>query len=440
MVTNTLSMCGEGLASTHFVRCSTAIARNFKFCGAVGRGTKILIPRWLNGHVLPLLIVSLLGTFVTMEFSWHLCGLDSDLPSLFLIFGSKPLNRTSTNLWTSITFSKYCLIISCLASKIPFIWLAISWEVYVYSLPSGLISISPAPEPLDLDALWKSYCKGDVGYYEIHRADGSYKTYIFFSEMLNDFDREDLIVLYRLLNENDDEVWKNHQHQELIEWKLYDSCGVHSLMLGEVSIHMLVEKKYPLPQDTLTRMLQWKLHVNNDVTEMAYELLSFLVIFIVYSFYCITIYYYIDILLSLQDLVGINNAGCKDYCKSTSSGIQFLGDKLVSWSSKKQDCIAMSIAEAEYVSLSACCAQVTWMRTQLLDYGYKYNRIPKYCDSKSAIAISCNAIQHSHTKHIDIRYHLIKEHVEKGTVELFFVSPEYQLAGLFTKALPKERF
>ncbi|GKA96042.1 hypothetical protein Tco_0818137 [Tanacetum coccineum] len=145
---------------------------------------------------------------------------------------------------------------------------------------------------------WKSYCKGDVGYYEIHRADGSYKTYIYFSEMLNDFDREDLIMLYRLFNEKyastrpgfddlvlwgdmkimfepdgDDAVWKNHHNQELIEWKLYDSCGVYSLMLGEVSIHMQVEKKYPLPKDTLLRMLQWKLHVNYNVTEMAYELL-----------------------------------------------------------------------------------------------------------------------------------------------------------------------
>ncbi|GKA91221.1 retrovirus-related pol polyprotein from transposon TNT 1-94 [Tanacetum coccineum] len=114
--------------------------------------------------------------------------------------------------------------------------------------------------------------------------------------------------------------------------------------------------------------------------------------------------------------------------------------KLVSWSLKKQDCTAMSTAEAEYVSLSACCAQVIWMRTQLLDYGYKYNRIPMYCDSKSAIAISCNPVQHSKTKHIDIRYHFIKEHVEKGTVELYFVGTEYQLADLFTKALPKERF
>ncbi|GKE96677.1 hypothetical protein Tco_1581532 [Tanacetum coccineum] len=85
----------------------------------------------------------------------------------------------------------------------------------------------------------------------------------------------------------------------------------------------------------------------------------------------------------------------------TSGGLQFLGGKLVSWSSKKQDCTAMSTAEAEYVSLAACCAQVIWMRTQLLDYGFKYNRILMYCDSKSAIAISCNPVQHSKTKHID---------------------------------------
>nr|GEW93552.1 integrase, catalytic region, zinc finger, CCHC-type, peptidase aspartic, catalytic [Tanacetum cinerariifolium] len=135
-----------------------------------------------------------------------------------------------------------------------------------------------------------------------------------------------------------------------------------------------------------------------------------------------------------------DHAGCKDDCKSTSGGLQFLGGKLVSWSSKKQDCTAMSNAEAEYVSLYACCAQVIWMRTQLLDYGYKYNRILMYCDSKSAISISCNLVQHSKTKHIDIRYHFIKEHVEKGTVELYFVDTKYQLADLFTKVLPKERF
>ncbi|GJU14531.1 retrovirus-related pol polyprotein from transposon TNT 1-94, partial [Tanacetum coccineum] len=88
----------------------------------------------------------------------------------------------------------------------------------------------------------------------------------------------------------------------------------------------------------------------------------------------------------------VYNAGCKVDCKSNSRGLQFLGEKLMSWSSKKQDYTAISTAEAEYVSLFACCAQVIWMRTQLLDYGYKYNRIPMYCDSKSAIAISCNLV------------------------------------------------
>ncbi|GJS69918.1 retrovirus-related pol polyprotein from transposon TNT 1-94 [Tanacetum coccineum] len=111
----------------------------------------------------------------------------------------------------------------------------------------------------------------------------------------------------------------------------------------------------------------------------------------------------------------VDHAGCIDTRKSTSRGIQFLGDKLVSWMSKKQDCTAMSSAEAEYVALSASCAQVMWMRTQLQDYGFNYNKIPLYCDSQSAIAISCNPVQHSQL--------------------------EYQLAGTcLIKALPEERF
>ncbi|GKB15548.1 retrovirus-related pol polyprotein from transposon TNT 1-94 [Tanacetum coccineum] len=109
-------------------------------------------------------------------------------------------------------------------------------------------------------------------------------------------------------------------------------------------------------------------------------------------------------------------AGYHDDCKSTSRDLQFLGDKLVSWNSKKQDCTALSTAEAEFT------------------------KIPMYCASKSAISISCNPVRHSCTKHIDIRYHFIKEHVEKGTVELYSVVTEYQLADLFTKALPKECF
>ncbi|GJW28153.1 hypothetical protein Tco_0045028, partial [Tanacetum coccineum] len=152
------------------------------------------------------------------------------------------------------------------------------------------------------------------------------------------------------------------------------------------------------------------------------------------------LYYTKDSGFELIGFLDADYAGYKDTFKSTSSGAQFLGEKLVSWSSKKQDCTALSTAEAEYVSLSVCCAQVLWMRTQLTDYGFHFNKIPIYCDSKSAIAISCNPVQHSRTKHIAVRYHFIKEHVEMGTIELYFVKTDYQLADLFTKALPVDRF
>ncbi|GJX35210.1 retrovirus-related pol polyprotein from transposon TNT 1-94 [Tanacetum coccineum] len=110
------------------------------------------------------------------------------------------------------------------------------------------------------------------------------------------------------------------------------------------------------------------------------------------------------------------------------------------WSSKKQKRIAISSTEAEYIALSGCCSQILWMRSQLTDYGFKFNKIPLYCDNKSAIALCCNNVQHSRAKHIDIRYHFIKEQVENGIVELYFVRTEYQLADIFTKPLPRERF
>ncbi|GJU93208.1 hypothetical protein Tco_1317964 [Tanacetum coccineum] len=111
------------------------------------------------------------------------------------------------------------------------------------------------------------------------------------------------------------------------------------------------------------------------------------------------------------ELTGFSNAdyaGCRDTFKRTSSATQFLGEKL--------------------------------MRTQLTDYGFHFYKIPIYCDSTSAIAISFNPVQHSRTKHIAVRYHFIKEHVEKGMIELYFVKTDYQLADLFTKALPVDRF
>nr|GEV98385.1 hypothetical protein [Tanacetum cinerariifolium] len=98
-----------------------------------------------------------------------------------------------------------------------------------------------------------------------------------------------------------------------------------------------------------------------------------------------------------------DHAGCHLDRKSTSGSVYFLGDKLVCWSSKKQNCVSISTTESEYVAVPSCCAQVLWMRTQLTNYGFFYDKVPIYCDSKSAIAISYNPVQHTRTKHIDAR-------------------------------------
>ncbi|GJT30922.1 retrovirus-related pol polyprotein from transposon TNT 1-94 [Tanacetum coccineum] len=130
------------------------------------------------------------------------------------------------------------------------------------------------------------------------------------------------------------------------------------------------------------------------------------------------------------------HAGNALLLRSTSGSAQFLGDKLVSWSSKKQNSTAISSTEAEYIALSGCCSQILWMRSQLTYYGFQFNKIPLYCDNKSAIALCCNNVQHSRAKHIDIRYHFIKEQVENGIVELYFIQTEYQLGCcLFIKRL-----
>nr|GEZ49350.1 retrovirus-related Pol polyprotein from transposon TNT 1-94 [Tanacetum cinerariifolium] len=146
-----------------------------------------------------------------------------------------------------------------------------------------------------------------------------------------------------------------------------------------------------------------------------------------------------DSSVSLTAFADVDHAGCQDTRRSTSGSMQFLGERLISWSSKRQKSAAISNTEAEYIALSGCCAQILWMRSQLSDYGLAFNKIPMYCDNKSAIALCCNNVQHSRSKHIDIRYHFIKEQVKNGVIKLYFVNTEYQLADLFTKALGRDR-
>ncbi|KAJ9544821.1 hypothetical protein OSB04_024528 [Centaurea solstitialis] len=133
-------------------------------------------------------------------------------------------------------------------------------------------------------------------------------------------------------------------------------------------------------------------------------------------------------------------AGCKIDRKSTTGGCHLLGGKLVSWTSKKQNSVSTSTAEAEYVAAGICCAQVLWLRNQLQDYDIQLSKIPIYCDNTSAIAIANNPVLHSKTKHTEVRYHFIRDHVMNGDIELHFVPTEYQLADLFTKPLYVTRF
>ncbi|GJS14487.1 hypothetical protein Tco_0408959 [Tanacetum coccineum] len=148
---------------------------------------------------------------------------------------------------------------------------------------------------------WKTHILTEnMMYYQIIRADGSSTNYKIFSEMLDDFVRQDVMDLHRLVKERydttslegydlllwgdlntlfepceEDEVWRNQQGYNLISWRLFDSCGVHVLLMDNgIAIHMMIEKKYPLTQEMLSRMLNRRLEVDHE-SEMAFELLRF---------------------------------------------------------------------------------------------------------------------------------------------------------------------
>jgi hypothetical protein len=143
------------------------------------------------------------------------------------------------------------------------------------------------------------------------------------------------------------------------------------------------------------------------------------------------------------DLIGYSNsdyAGCKIDRKCTFGGCHLLGRSLVSWTSKKQNSVALLTAEAEYIAAGACCTQILYIKQTLLDYGVILEKVPLLCDNESAVKIANNPIQHSRTKHIDIRHHFLRDHVAKGDIILEGVRTEDQLADIFTKPLDKTRF
>ena len=106
--------------------------------------------------------------------------------------------------------------------------------------------------------------------------------------------------------------------------------------------------------------------------------------------------------------------------------------------SKKQNFVALSTVEAEYIVVGHCCAQLLWMRQTLRDYGYKLSKVTLLCDNESAIHMADNPVEHNRTKHIDIRYHFLRDHQQKGDIEIAYVSTHNQLADIFTKPLDEK--
>jgi hypothetical protein len=142
-------------------------------------------------------------------------------------------------------------------------------------------------------------------------------------------------------------------------------------------------------------------------------------------------------------LIGYSDSdyvGCKIDRKSTSDTCQLLRRSLVLWSSKKQNSIALSTAEAKYVSSGSCCAQLLWMKQTLLDYGVNFDYIPLLCDNGSVVNIATNPVQHKKTKHIDVRHHFLRDHVSTGDIVMKGVRTDDQLADIFTKPLDETCF
>ncbi|WVZ81140.1 LOW QUALITY PROTEIN: hypothetical protein U9M48_028556 [Paspalum notatum var. saurae] len=135
--------------------------------------------------------------------------------------------------------------------------------------------------------------------------------------------------------------------------------------------------------------------------------------------------------LFLRGFSDADHAGCR----IDRNTCQLLETSLVSWSSRKQASVSLSTIEAEYIAAGSCCSQLLWMKATLSDFGLRFGKIPLLVDSTSAISVAKNPVLHSRTKHIDVRFHFLRDHYEKGDIDLVHVASENQLADIFTKPL-----
>jgi hypothetical protein len=143
------------------------------------------------------------------------------------------------------------------------------------------------------------------------------------------------------------------------------------------------------------------------------------------------------------ELVGyfdLDYVGCKVKRRSTSGTCQLLGRSLISWSSKKQNSVALSTAEAKYIAVDSCCAQILWIKATLNDFGLKFKQVSLLCDNESDVKLTNNPVQHSRTKHIYFCHHFIRDHQQKWDISIESMGTDDQLANIFTKPLDEKRF
>ncbi|GJS70222.1 hypothetical protein Tco_0703063 [Tanacetum coccineum] len=144
----------------------------------------------------------------------------------------------------------------------------------------------------------------------------------------------------------------------------------------------------------------------------------------------------------IETVVYAHSDYARDYVdrKSTSSICTFVGCCLTSWFSKKQTALATSTTETEYVSIEKTCQQALWMKQALIDYDIRLDDVPIMCDNKCAIDLSKNPVQHSRTKHIEIRHHFLRDNVKKGHISIEKVLSPNNIADILTKPLKRESF
>ncbi|GJW80023.1 hypothetical protein Tco_0143998 [Tanacetum coccineum] len=270
------------------------------------------------------------------------------------------------------------------------------------------------------------------------RANEKYQMYMIFSQMLKSFDMEDLEYLYKLVKAK----YESTRPVEDLDLLLWDDLKTMFEPYVEYKIYMLVEKKYPLAPLTLLMMLEKKLMIDYE-SEMAYQLLKFIIKQLkkyIKGTTHLGLWYPKG--TGIETVVYADSDHAGDYVdrKSTSGICTFVGCCLTSWFSKKQTALAISTTEAEYVSAGKACQQALWMKQALIDYDVRLDDVPIMCDNKGAIDLSKNPVQHSRTKHIEIRHHFLHDNVQKGHISIEKVSSVDNIADILTKPLKRESF